>query len=145
LRQWITTRKPGLLVLLGHEGSWDQAGADRLLAELRTGLARIERQQYDGRFPEVLGRVVADLVAGGEGYARDHAMEAGRGWDALQLLRGAVPWVLSLAKGGRPGSRGLPGPCTMEMVPGMTHAFPPTADAPRGAAANLVRLTCESR
>jgi hypothetical protein len=32
-----------------------------------------------------------------EAYVRDHDLEAARGWDALALLREAVPWVVGLA------------------------------------------------
>jgi hypothetical protein len=36
-----------------------------------------------------------------ESYVRDHQREAARGWDALALLRNAVPWDIRLARLGR--------------------------------------------
>jgi hypothetical protein len=71
------------------------------LAELRDGLARIEREQYHAKFPPHLARVVEIGVKLCGAYVRDHEAEAARGWDALELLRGAVPDLLSIADGTR--------------------------------------------
>jgi hypothetical protein len=100
LRQAIGDHKAELLALLrGPIPPWDLAAAEALLAELRVGLARIERAQYRGRFPPLLAKVVGDGVAVCEGYVRDHEQEAARGWDALELLRGGVRYTLAIARG----------------------------------------------
>jgi hypothetical protein len=101
LRQAILGHKPALLALLatrqGPAPAWDQAEAERLLAELREGLARLERAWPGGKFPPVKANVVAIFSEVCDGYVRDHDLEAARGWDALALLRGAVRRALSLA------------------------------------------------
>jgi hypothetical protein len=78
---------------------FDQAEADAILADLRRQLAEVERRQYGGKFPPVLATVVNDCLEVAAGYARDHELEAARGWDAMKLLRGAVPWALGVARG----------------------------------------------
>ena len=35
-----------------------------------------------------------------EGYIRDHALEAARGWDAMELLRGAIESCRETARRG---------------------------------------------
>jgi hypothetical protein len=102
LAKRLLSQKAEVLALLrGPIPPWDQAEADRLLTELRDGLARIERERYRGRFPPLLAKVVGGGLAVCETYVRDHEREAARGWDALELLRGAVPGVLSMARGDR--------------------------------------------
>ncbi len=78
--------------------AWDQAEAERLLAELREGLAQLERTWTGGTFPPVKANVLQIGVEVCEAYVRDHELEAARGWDALALLRDAVPRLLSLAR-----------------------------------------------
>jgi hypothetical protein len=77
--------------------AWDQAEADRLLDHLRRELAQLERAWPGGQFPPVKANVVQVAVEVCESYIRDHDLEAARGWDALALLRAAVPWALRLA------------------------------------------------
>jgi hypothetical protein len=67
---------------------WDAAEAGRLLAELRAEVGRIQAVDFGGRPPEALRNVLADALAIGQGYIDNHAAEAGRGWDAVGLLRG---------------------------------------------------------
>jgi hypothetical protein len=97
LQAGILRHKAELLVLLQpFVPAWDQAEADRLLADLRQTAARLKAQQPGGRFPEVLGRVVGDLLAVAEDYATGHQREAARGWDSLELLRGVQADLLTL-------------------------------------------------
>ncbi|HKI36280.1 MAG TPA: hypothetical protein VKA46_30765 [Gemmataceae bacterium] len=104
LREAIKTHKAELLALLeGREEpdtalAWDQAEAERLLAELRDRLARLERTWPGGKFPPVKANVLQIGVEVCEAYVRDHDLEASRGWDALALLRAAVPGFLRLAR-----------------------------------------------
>lgn len=93
--------------------TWDQVEAERLLAHLREELARIERQKCRGRFPPELANVVADGLGIADGCVRNHEQEAARGWDAMQLLRGIVSSLLSVAR----GDRRSPTPTTLA-VPG---------------------------
>jgi hypothetical protein len=72
---------------------WDQAQAERLLADLRAAVAAIERTQFGGRPPRAVAAVLADALALAEGYVRDHEAEAERGWDALALLGAMLPHV----------------------------------------------------
>jgi hypothetical protein len=71
-----------------------------LLNYLRCELVRLERTWPGSKFPPVKVNVVQIGVEVCESYVRDHDLEAARGWDALTLLRAAVPWVLSLARYG---------------------------------------------
>jgi hypothetical protein len=89
---WLARDLPGLrraaaeyLALLP---AWDAAEAGRLLAELRAEVGRTLAVEFGGRPPEALRNVLADALTIGEGYIDNHAAEAGRGWDALGLLRG---------------------------------------------------------
>jgi hypothetical protein len=103
LRHTIVTYKPALLALLtGAEKpaaafTWDQAGAEGLLAQLREALARAEAAVFAGKVPAV--RVATQrtwlVVAGG--YVRNRDLEAARGWDALALLRSAAARAVILA------------------------------------------------
>src|SRR5262249_13809583 len=67
---------------------WDQAEANRRLAALRAEGERVGRGDFGGDPPAVFRTLAADLVAIGEGYIQHHDLEAARGWDALELLRG---------------------------------------------------------
>jgi hypothetical protein len=78
---------------------WDQAEADRLLYHLRTELDHMRRRMYGGRFPPVLANVVRIGVEVCEAYVANRDVEAARGWDPMELLRMAVPCVLSMARG----------------------------------------------
>jgi hypothetical protein len=51
---------------------WDQAEADRLLAELRSQVERITRQDFAGTLPHELANVLADAVAIGEDLVTRH-------------------------------------------------------------------------
>lgn len=97
LRQALRKHKPALFALLAERQPrpsalvWDQAEASRLLAELRVEVERINRKEFTGTPPALWGVLAADLLAIGEGYVRHHDLEAARGWDALELLRGLLP------------------------------------------------------
>jgi hypothetical protein len=56
---------------------------------------------HGGKFPPYLVTVTVNGLAVCEGYVQNHEVEAARGWDAMQLLRGAVPNLLSIARGDR--------------------------------------------
>jgi hypothetical protein len=76
---------------------WDQAEAERLLAGLRDEAEQIARRYFDGAPPPLFRTLAADLLAIGEGYVRGHEIEARRGWDALELLRGLGPLLGQVA------------------------------------------------
>jgi hypothetical protein len=78
--------------------AWDPAEADRLLAHLRTELARIKWEKFRGQIPPALANVTADGLVIAEGYIRNHEQEAARGWDALQMLRDLVASLLGTAQ-----------------------------------------------
>lgn len=107
----VSARKAEMLALIAGPRSpapafvWDQAEAERLLAHLRWELSRLELTWPGGRFPRVEANVVLIAVKVCESYVRDHDLEAARGWDALALLRDAVPFVLELATPGIPKLR----------------------------------------
>jgi hypothetical protein len=90
LRRRIATRKADLLALLGHRAAWDQGEADRLLAEVRAAAACVGRAAEAGRASPAQAAVAALCVKLAEQYSRGHDQEAGRGWDALELLRAAA-------------------------------------------------------
>jgi hypothetical protein len=75
------------------------AEADRLVAELRRDLARVEHDLYGGQFPEALAQVVADGVALCQEHVRNHERLAALGWDPLEYLRGQAELTLRLARG----------------------------------------------
>lgn len=96
MRQRIAEHKPELLRVLGPE--WDQAEADQLKAQLREGLAEIERLQYGGKFPSGVGNLAKVSIEVAERIDRGHAQEWRRGWDPMALLRDAVATGLRLAR-----------------------------------------------
>jgi hypothetical protein len=67
--------------------------SEPLLNRLRDEVARLERVDFGGNLPAPLAHVLADAVVIAESYAANQEAEAARGWDALQLLRGMVPYV----------------------------------------------------
>ncbi len=103
LAQALVGRKAEVLPLLASQAdatvrpSWDPVEAERLLAELRAEVARLEKQEFRGKPPPLFTTLAADLVAIGEGYVRHHDIEAARGWDALELLRGLKPLLPQIA------------------------------------------------
>ena len=76
---------------------WDQAEAERLLDHLRREVARLEAAWPGGKFPPGQANVVQIAVEVCESYATNYDLEAARGWDALALLRRAVPWAVEIA------------------------------------------------
>jgi hypothetical protein len=80
---------------------WEhQEEADRLLAQLRQDIARAEREQRDGRSLPLMKSAVRTWVDVCEGYVRNYAVEAARGWDALALLRAAAKRAREAARRG---------------------------------------------
>jgi hypothetical protein len=67
------------------------------LEYLHGDVARLERSWPGGKFPPARANVVQLAVEVCESYVQNHQREAARGWDALALLRGAVPWAIGLA------------------------------------------------
>jgi hypothetical protein len=107
LRQVIRANKPELLAIISSAATlvtpvpaskpsappvapWDAAEANRLLEELRVDIRRIESVDFGGRPPTPLQHVLADALVIAEGFIANHELEAARGWDALDLLRGVV-------------------------------------------------------
>jgi hypothetical protein len=78
--------------------AWDAAEADRVLAQLRADLARIEREQHRGRFHPLLARVLADGVAVAESFIANHEREAAAGWDPMKLLRDCARRLVRTAR-----------------------------------------------
>lgn len=67
---------------------WPHAAeAEALRAGHAAELARLERELFRGTFPPVLQNLLADSRTIADGYVREHAAEAARGWDAMKLLR----------------------------------------------------------
>ena len=66
--------------------AWDQATAERLLAEARDAVTTVEVGVRSGRLPDVKAAAARLWLEVAESCARDHALEAARGWDALGLL-----------------------------------------------------------
>jgi hypothetical protein len=95
VRERLAAHKPALLDLLRQEE------ARRLLAELRAEVVRLGRDEFRGDPPALFRTLAADLVAIGEGYVRHQDVEAARGWDALELLRGLKPQFLATARRAR--------------------------------------------
>jgi hypothetical protein len=81
---------------------WDQAEAERLVARLREGLDRVERAVAVGKAPPARLAAMRTWLEVAEGYIRDRGLEAARGCDAMELLRGAVGSALALASHGPP-------------------------------------------
>jgi hypothetical protein len=88
----LTVSKVDILALLRQGPLWDPAEADRLLAELRIDVERI-KADFGNRPPAPLAMMLADALAIGARYIRDHDAEAARGWDALALLADLPPLV----------------------------------------------------
>jgi hypothetical protein len=87
-RQAILAHKRELLQLLRPPlPPWDQAEAERLLAELRQAVDQA-RRDHGRPFSPSLARVVADGLAISKGFIDRHELERRRNWDSLQLLRG---------------------------------------------------------
>jgi hypothetical protein len=99
LAKALLDRKPEVLATLGQAPAvpaWDQAAAERLLAELRAEVGRASAWDFGGQPPPLFRTVAADLLAIAEGYVRHHDLEASRGWDALELLRELKPVLRSV-------------------------------------------------
>jgi hypothetical protein len=112
LRQAVGLHKAGLLALLRREATdpgqapplaprplaWDQAEADRLLAELRAAAHCVGRAAEAGRARPALAAVAALCLRLGEKFDREHELEAARGWDAMELLRDAAAQARRIAR-----------------------------------------------
>jgi hypothetical protein len=109
-RRAIAAHKPALLALLAaprrqaHTFAWDQAEAERLLAEVREATAYVEAAVKAGQAPPVRLAVLRIWLKVAEGYVSDREREATRGWDALELLRGAARQARRAAADGQAGS-----------------------------------------
>jgi hypothetical protein len=99
LRALLTEHKSALLELLPP--AWDQDEADRLLAEARSASEYAETKYKAGRMTDVQRNVVQIWLEVAEGYARDHEMEARRGWHVMPLLREAVREAVGKATAGQ--------------------------------------------
>ena len=88
LRNLLVEHKSSLLAMLPPP--WDQADAERLLGEARATVASAEAEHKARRITAVRLNVIRIWLEVVEGYMRDHAMEATRGWDVIPLLRSAV-------------------------------------------------------
>ncbi len=110
----LVRHKPALLDLLAPRQRpapafvWDQAEAERLLAQLREALARVEVEVAAGKAPAARGAAMRTWLEVAEGFVNDREREAARGWDALALLRAAVARALTLAT---PPAAGMPLAC----------------------------------
>jgi hypothetical protein len=108
VRKIIAEHKPALLALLAESRRpatvfvWDQAEADKLLADLREALARVGSAVAAREAPPVRLAVLRTWLEVAEGYVNDREMEAARGWDALALLRSAVREALRAPASQRP-------------------------------------------
>ena len=102
-REALVRHKPALLDLLAPRQRpapafvWDQAEAECLLAEVREALARVDEAVAAGKAPTARGAAMRTWLEVAEGCVNGREMEAARGWDALDLLRGAVARALILA------------------------------------------------
>jgi hypothetical protein len=105
-RQAIAAHKPALLDLLAalrrptSAFAWDQVEAERLLAEVREALARVEAAVAAGKAPPARRDVLRTWLEVAEGFVSDREREAACGWDALELLRGTARQVRRAAAGG---------------------------------------------
>jgi hypothetical protein len=77
---------------------WNQAEADSLLSEVRRLAEWAEGERKTGRIAESRRNAFGVWLEVCEKYARDRELEAARGWDALELLRGAAALVSGLAR-----------------------------------------------
>jgi hypothetical protein len=109
-RRAIAAHKPALLALLAaprrpaHTFVWDQAEAERLLAEVREATAHVEAAVNAGQAPPVRLAVLRTWLEVAERYVSDRECEAAGGWDALELLRGAARQARRVAAAGAAGS-----------------------------------------
>jgi len=106
-REAIRAHKPALLTLLAAPSparafAWGQAEAERLLAQLREALARVEAAVVAGEAPAARADALRTWLEVAEGFVSDREREAARGWDALELLRGAARQALRAAAGEQP-------------------------------------------
>ena len=76
---------------------WDQTEAERLLAHLREALARVDEAVAADKAPAAQGAAMRTWLEVVEGLVNGREREAARGWDALELLRGAVARAVGLA------------------------------------------------
>lgn len=123
LRQAIIANRAELLELLHVAGpslaacvSWDPAAADVLLAKLRAEVAAVDAA-FARQTPAPLANVLADALTIAAGYVANHELEARRGWDALELLRGMTVnirrylqnWKQTHGVGGADSTQAKPG------------------------------------
>ena len=98
LKAQAKARREELLDVLREETvPWDQAAAEKLLADLQAEIRRAETVEFGGKPPRLFRTLAADLVAIGEGYIQDHDREAARGWDAMAMLRDLKPLLVQVA------------------------------------------------
>ena len=74
-------------------GVFSSSESGPLLTRLRDEVAHVENIDFGGHLPHPLAHVLADAVVIAESYAANLELEAARGWDAMKLLRGMVPYV----------------------------------------------------
>jgi len=98
--------------------------AEELLVRLHADLIRIKHEDYGGTFPPVKASVIGLWIEVCEGYVNDHALEAARGWDAMELLDSAITHALDAACGRcnsespqEPRRASLGGPVPVPVVP----------------------------
>lgn len=89
--------KAEVLALLIPPLAWDQIEAEHLLGELRLEVDEL-KANFGNRLAAPLARLLDDALLIGERYIRDHAVEAARGWDAMQLLRELLPHVRDITE-----------------------------------------------
>jgi hypothetical protein len=89
----LKAHKAQILTLLPPP--WDQAEADRVLAELHAEVEKL-KAGFGKKLPTPLARMLDDAVVIGQRYIRDHELEARRGWDAMELLRDLLPHVRTI-------------------------------------------------
>jgi hypothetical protein len=94
LRQAVAAARAEIVVALATQPAvpWllRRHDAEELLTRLHANLIRARYECHGGAFPSVKVNVIGIWLEVCEGYVRDHAIEAARGWDWMQLLRGAV-------------------------------------------------------
>jgi hypothetical protein len=75
---------------------WDQAEADRLLAALKAKALELARRHFAGRYPPTLAGAVSAYTEAAERLVRTHEMEAARGVDVLDMIRGFEPLITEM-------------------------------------------------